>query len=134
MLTEERKNTILNRVKKQIQEKDPKGKNPHESGAKLDAGKVRPYLVYASFIHALQEVWNNGTFGAYKYTANGWKEVENAHDRYLEAALRHFDKYLLGEDRDQDSNTHHLGAVAWNILAVLELELTEVSNKYNGVF
>lgn len=106
-------------------EKDPNGLSQHAPGAKLDKGKTRPYLVYSGFSNALQEVWENGTFGANKYSDNGWKEVPNAHDRYMDAALRHLNQYMIGEIRDKDSNTHHLGAVAWNILAVLELELTK---------
>ncbi len=107
-----------------IKERDPCGLDAHTPGAKLDAGKCRPHLVYKDFIHALQEVFKNGTFGADKYSDSGWKSVPNASARYLDAFHRHYDKYLLGEIRDLESGTHHLGAAAWNLLAVLELELT----------
>lgn len=109
-------------------EKDPNGLNQHFPGAKLDAGKQRPYLVYKDFILALEEVFNNGTFGANKYTPSGWKSVLNADERYLDAALRHLNLYVKGEQRDKESNTHHLGAVVWNILAVLQLELENANN------
>ena len=107
-------------------ESDPNGIDQHQPGAKLDAGKLRPYLVMNGFKHALHHVWSNGTFGANKYTDNGWREVPNAQNRYLDAAFRHFEKWMLQEDRDNidpESKTHHLAAMAWNILAVCELEL-----------
>ena len=34
-------------------EQDPNGKSPHELGAKLDAGKIRPGLVLGGFARAL---------------------------------------------------------------------------------
>jgi hypothetical protein len=106
-----------------MSEFDPNGIGAHEPGAKLDGGKLRPHLVEAGFIHALQEVWKDGTYGANKYTDNGWREVPNAKCRYLDAHKRHYDKWLLGEDYDDESKVHHLGAAVWNLLAVLELEL-----------
>ncbi len=110
-------------------EKDPNGVGQHEPGAKLDAGKLRPFLVYKGFIHALQELWNNGSKGAVKYTPEGWKTVPNAKERYMDAAFRHMDKHTLGELRDDETNTHHLVAAAWSLLAVAELELSEMDNK-----
>lgn len=108
-----------------VEEQDPNDINQHSPGAKLDAGKLRPYLVRAGFAHALHEVWHNGTYGANKYTDDGWKTVPNGQQRYMDAFERHYEKWLLGEERDEETNTHHLGAMAWNILAVLELELTK---------
>ena len=108
-----------------MKEQDPNGLDQHSPGAKLDCGKPRPHLVLSSFNKALQEVVNNGTFGANKYTDNGWKEVENGKQRYLDAAMRHYSKYCDVDEpnRDEESYTHHLGAMAWNILAALEFEL-----------
>jgi hypothetical protein len=108
-----------------LQEKDPNGIDQHAAGAKLDYGKIRPYLVQQGFIHALQEVWKDGSYGAKKYSDNGWKEVPDAKNRYMDAFARHYDKHLLGEKYDSESEVHHLGACIWNLLAVLELELTQ---------
>lgn len=107
-------------------EKDPNGIAQHSPGAKLDDGKLRPYLVYNGFKRALQEVWKDGTYGANKYTDYGWQQVPNARERYLDAFFRHFDKNIVnGELYDDESGVHHLGAAIWNLLAVLELELIE---------
>lgn len=116
----------LNSLKKK--ERDPLGLSVNEPGAKLDYGKLRPFLVYRDFIHALEEVFKDGTYGAAKYSDSGWLSVPNARERYLDAALRHLNKFIKGETMDDESEVHHLGAVAWNILAVLELELRQ-SNK-----
>lgn len=97
----------------------------HEKGVKLDHGKLRPYLVQNGFRHALKELYANGTFGANKYTDYGWEEVPNATERYLDAAERHRLQWILGEDRDSESGTHHLVAAAWSLLAVAELELRD---------
>ncbi len=55
-------------------EADPDGKDPHEIGSKLDAGKPRMSLVLGGFARALMEVVKVGTDGAIKYTENGWME------------------------------------------------------------
>ena len=99
-------------------DKDPHDKDQHQPGAKLDAGKPRPWLVLGGFRCAIKEVVAVGTMGAEKYSDNGWLEVPNAQQRYLDAAFRH----LLALDvRDAESDLPHLAHAAWNILAVLEL-------------
>lgn len=70
-------------------ETDPNGKTPNEPGAKLDAGKNRIGLVLFGFARALQEVGKVGTYGANKYTDNGWTEVPDGERRYTDALLRH---------------------------------------------
>lgn len=103
-----------------LRETAPDGKDQHTSGAKLDAGKERLDLVLGSFCEALLEVGRVGTFGANKYTDNGWKEVESAEGRYADAMLRHYFKHRAGEELDPDSGLSHLGHLAWNALAILE--------------
>lgn len=109
----------------ETRESDPKGFDPHQPGAKLDAGKVRMGLVMRGFTRALFEVGRVGTYGAGKYTPNGWLEVENGEERYMDAAYRH-----LAEDElnpfDTSAALFHLAQAAWNLLAVLELRLREM--------
>lgn len=66
-------------------ESDPNGKSQHEPGSKMDAGKNRLGLVFNGFSHALQAVGAVGTFGANKYTEEGWKAVPGAKERYTDA-------------------------------------------------
>lgn len=55
----------------QTYDQDPTGKDAHEPGAKLDAGKLRMGLVLLGFHRALQEVARVGTLGAAKYSDYG---------------------------------------------------------------
>lgn len=105
---------------KTLTEQDPNGLSPHVPGAKLDATKPNCDLVFGGFANALLEVAKVGTFGARKYTDNGWKSVPNGVNRYRSAAYRHL---LSNGFLDSDSNLPHLAQAAWNCLAALELLL-----------
>lgn len=110
-------------------EKDPTGRDAHSPGAKLDQGKVRPGLVLGGFARALWAVSEVGSFGAVKYTENGWVEVPNGQARYDDAGMRHWLKDKMGEQVDNDSKLIHLAHDAWNALAVLDLELRKAEVK-----
>lgn len=111
----------LNAPLGELKETTPDGLDQHATGAKLDSGKVRLGLVLGSFSKALTKVGVIGTDGANKYTDNGWKDVKDGEARYMDAACRHLLQHFGGEVVDKDSGSEHLGHVAWNILAVLEL-------------
>jgi hypothetical protein len=113
-------------------EKDPTGRSPNEAGAKLDHGKVRPALVLGGFARALTEVAKVGSFGAAKYSEDGWVSVPNGVARYSDAGLRHWLAKQAGEDRDQDSHLDHLAHAAWNALAVLDLEIRKREGRNAG--
>lgn len=104
-------------------ESDPTGRKAGDAGAKLDAGKNRLGLVSFGFARALQEVGKVGTYGANKYSDNGWMEVPNGEARYTDAMLRHLMKEAEGEEIDPESDLRHAAQVAWNALARLELKL-----------
>jgi hypothetical protein len=104
-------------------ESDPSGKDPHQLGAKLDAGKIRPALVLDGFVNALDAIIKVGSDGAAKYTDNGWLHVPNGFARYSDAQDRHRLKRVKGEVTDSDSGSLHLAHEAWNALAKLELYL-----------
>ena len=96
-----------------------------KAGVKYDQGKNRLGLVLSGFANALQEVGEIGTAGAIKYSDNGWLEVENAYERYLDAMFRHLFKHLSGETNDPDSGQRHLAHMCWNALAIVELTSKE---------
>ena len=104
-------------------ETDPLGRDAHAPGAKLDAGKVRPALVLRGFARALLEVSKVGTYGAVKYTENGWMEVPDGIARYDDAKLRHWLYEATGEAADKDTKLRHAAHEAWNALARLDLLL-----------
>lgn len=107
-------------------EKDPNGLSPHSPGAKLDSGKIDADLVLSSFSKALIEVCKVGTFGANKYTRDGWLQVSNGEERYRSAGLRHWLYESSGEVIDPDSQLYHKAHKAWNSLAELELFLRKI--------
>ena len=92
-----------------------------DKGIKLDTEKPRMDLVLRGFSHAIEDVADVGTYGAHKYTDDGWQSVENGIERYLSAMIRHYLKYRQGEMYDTESELPHLSHMAWNALAVLEL-------------
>lgn len=106
-------------------ESDPLGIAAHAPGAKLDASKPRPELVFRGFARALAAVADVATFGANKYSDDGWMSVPNGQKRYADAGYRHALKRYAGEEIDPDSKCYHLAAEAWNKLAELELYLRE---------
>lgn len=101
----------------EVVEEDPNGIEAHTAGAKLDRGKLRAGLVLRGFKDALVGVSRVGTFGAAKYSDNGWKSVSNGYSRYEDALYRH----LLADGVDEQSNLPHLYHAAWNILAMIQL-------------
>lgn len=105
-------------------EKDPNGVGQHDTGAKLDFGKVDVGLVFESFPNALLAVAGVATFGANKYTRGGWKDVPNGLVRYAAAEGRHKLYRYKGEEVDPDSGMLHRTHEVWNALAQLEYVLS----------
>ena len=95
------------------------------TGAKHDSGKVRAALPIQDFPRALVAVAWVSTFGAEKYAAHSWKMVPRAGERYEDALHRHILAQASGEVNDPESGLPHAAHIAWNALAMLELQLTE---------
>lgn len=111
-------------------EQDPTGRNPHEPGAKLDAGKPsvrRGFIKY--FPRAILAVSAVSDHGQKKYTWGGWKEVPDGINRYGDAELRHMCYEAMGQLIDRDSEALHAAHEAWNAMARLELILCEMEKK-----
>ena len=89
-------------------------------GQKHDAGKIRMDLLPFEALEAVAEVL---TFGAKKYTDDGWQRVENAGARYRAATLRHFCADQKGEKRDPESGLLHAAHLATNALFILWFEI-----------
>lgn len=98
----------------------------HAPGVKLDSGKIRPDLVFDGFARALLAVAEVATFGAAKYSDNGWAQVHDGQRRYRSARYRHQLAEANGET-DDESGLLHITHEAWNILAELELKLRELA-------
>ena len=107
---------------------DPSGLPLSAPGAKADAGKVLGGLLL-DFAHALELVAEVGTHGAGKYSRGGWIAVQDGQQRYLDAAMRHLLKLGKGEQNDADSGLPHLAHIAWNFLAVLDLQQRSAAHR-----
>lgn len=80
-------------------------------------------LMLQDFARALEAVATVTTFGAQKYSPSGWLAVPEAERRYTDAFCRHLLAGLRGEATDSESGLPHLAHAAWNVLAVLELQM-----------
>lgn len=110
-------------VAKAVGEADPNGTDPHTPGAKLDAGKVEMSLILHGMPRALLQVARVATYGANKYTRDGWVSVPDGPRRYTDAMYRHLNAEARGEVHDADTSLEHAAHAAWNALARLELLL-----------
>lgn len=102
-------------------EHDPTGRGQHDPGAKNDAGKLFASLLQ-NFSRALEGVAKVSTYGATKYTRDGWEVVPEGEQRYKDAMWRHLLK-AGQEDLDQESGLAHDYHALWNLLAYTELRL-----------
>lgn len=93
-------------------------------GLKHDGGKPRPSLLIRGMPRALMRVAEVLTFGAEKYEAHSWRNVENGEERYDDAKLRHMFKDAMGEVADSESTIEHLAHECCNLLFLLEKKLT----------
>lgn len=70
------------------------------------------------------------TFGANKYTDNGWQDVvTKSPDRYYAAALRHLAAWRGGEKLDPESGLPHLACAACNLVFLMWYEARAGMNK-----
>jgi hypothetical protein len=107
----------------------------NKPGVKDDTGKNRTGLMVSGFHNAISSVSEVTTFGVKKYTPNGWLTVPDGEARYKDALYRHLLESENHKD-DPESGIPHLAHAAWNLLAILELQLrkelsNEVSNAHN---
>ena len=56
------------------------------------------------------------TYGANKYSRDGWKSVPDAKNRYFAALMRHLTAWKSGEILDPESGLPHIDHAACNIL------------------
>ena len=95
------------------------------TGAKHDAGKPRAGLMVKDFARALAAISHVTTFGSVEYSPGSWRTIPNAKDRYYDAFHRHIFAAAAGEVNDPKSGYPHAAHIAWNALALLELELAQ---------
>lgn len=101
------------------------------TGKKYDTGKSMVGTLCRVFPMALLGVGACIEFGTHKYPdPSNWKKVENGFNRYQDSMMRHYLKFLTGQELDSETGLPHLFHLAWNVLAMVELYLTEHKNEY----
>lgn len=93
-----------------------------KKGLKDDEQKPRWDLLPLPLVEKIVDVY---TFGAKKYKANSWQQVENGRERYYSALMRHLTKWRGGETIDPESGLFHLSHCGWNILALIFFEIKD---------
>ena len=88
-------------------------------GMKFDSAKPRFSLVPRK---ALMRTIDVLEAGAKKYAENNWREVDNAEQRYLDAAFRHLVAHMDGQYLDPETNLPHLAHILCCIMFTLELQ------------
>ena len=95
-------------------------------GKKYDNGKSMVGTLCRVFPRALLGVGQCIEFGTHKYpNPDNWKLVDGAFTRYQDSMMRHYLKFLAGQEKDSETKLLHLKHMVWNALAVLELYLME---------
>lgn len=99
------------------------------TGEKHDAGKPSWSLLP---LYITREVVNVLTFGAYKYSRDNWRKVDNLQIRYYDALLRHVDAYRGGETHDPESGFHHLAHAICCIMFMAEDQILGTIDEQNA--
>ena len=86
------------------------------AGLKFDGGKGRWTLMMQGCASALAGVVNVLGFGAKKYAAHSWKQVENGEERYRDALYRHLHAIERGEEIDPESGLPHWDHLCCNAM------------------
>lgn len=90
-----------------------------DQSQKKDGGKDRWSLLPWKGVRWIVKVLG---FGAKKYKPGGWRTVDNAVERYGDAAARHLAAYLDGEIIDPESGLPHLAHMSCCAIFLLELD------------
>ena len=78
----------------------------------------------------LEEIMKVICYGAGKYQKYNWQKLENAHDRYFAACMRHLTAWKDGEVNDPESTLPHLAHAATNLLFLIWFDnLDEMERK-----
>lgn len=105
-----------------------------QNGKKFDEHKPRWDLLP---VYPIEEAVKVFTFGAKKYGDNNWRKIENPHDRYYAALMRHIIPWRKGEIIDPESGLPHLAHAIANLVILMEYyrmldkaeELTDLMSK-----
>jgi hypothetical protein len=114
--------------------KDDLGKDEPAKKEFVKDGRVKPRLSLLPQL-ALVEVAKVFTYGANKYDEYNFSQGAK-NTTYIDASLRHINKYLCNSNIDDESNLLHLAHAVSNLMMVLDNDLLNKSienrNRYYG--
>ena len=85
-------------------------------GVKFDKDKPKWNLLPWSEVEDVVKVL---TFGAKKYAPDNWKFVDDANNRYMDAAMRHLVAHQQGDVYDNESGESHIAHAMCCLLFML---------------
>lgn len=91
-------------------------------GKKFDDGKTQYHLMPVTALETVNRVLMHG---AQKYGDGNWRNVENAEQRYFNAAMRHMQAWLNNEETDPESGLPHLAYAVCSLMFLVEKESTQ---------
>lgn len=103
-------------TEKTIESKQTAPEVPKALGMKYDNDKVEYSLLPTGVLQPVLRVLG---FGAKKYSKENWKHVENSHERYYNAAMRHLTSWWEGEKKDPETGENHLAHAVCCLLFLL---------------
>lgn len=86
---------------------------------KHDSGKLRYGLIPPI---AEREMVGVLTFGAKKYSVDNWRNCDDL-SRYVDAALRHISAYRTGQQKDEETDLHHLAHAMCCLSFIVDIEM-----------
>lgn len=91
---------------------------PQPTGRKFDTGKLRYGL-----IDVYAKAWLAGglLYGCAKYSAENWRQVPDARERYSDALDRHLEAWKSGQDDDEETGLPHLALASCNLMFLTAL-------------
>ena len=89
-----------------------------DESKKYDQGKLRWDLLPLNLIEKVVEIY---TFGAEKYGANTWQNLEDGYNRYKAAMFRHLMEFEKGNVIDDESGREHMAHMVRNGIAMLHV-------------
>lgn len=89
---------------------------------KYDQGKLRWDLLPLNLIEKVVEIY---TFGAEKYGANTWQNLEDGYNRYKAAMFRHLMEFEKGNVVDDETGKEHLAHMVWNAIAMMHFAMKD---------
>jgi hypothetical protein len=95
-------------------------KKNDRQGKKDTKGKVRMELLPMEALRSVAEIL---TFGAEKYGANNWQNIDDGYNLFWGALLRHKTLKDMGEEFDKESGKSHDAHIACNALFMLYYSL-----------